>query len=85
MKKVLGVHTTQHHGKFMGLPAMIERSKKQIFSSLRERIHRKVNGWKDKFLSKAGRGVLLKSVAQAIPTYAMSSFRLPQSLCTEIN
>lgn len=40
--------------------------------------------WKDKFLSQAGREILVKSVAQAIPSYCMSSFLLPSSLLVEL-
>ena len=42
-------------------------------------------GWKEKFISKAGREVLIKTMAQAIPTYAMSIFKLPKSTCDNIN
>lgn len=42
-------------------------------------------GWKEKFISKAGREILIKTVAQAIPTYAMSILKLPKSTCDNIN
>ena len=35
--------------------------------------------------SKAGRETLIKSVAQAIPTYSMSIFKLPRRVCEGIN
>jgi hypothetical protein len=45
---------------------------------------KKVQSWSGKHLSKAGREVLVKSVAQAIPTYCMSTVLLPESLGEEL-
>ncbi|KAL0003476.1 hypothetical protein SO802_017257 [Lithocarpus litseifolius] len=41
-------------------------------------------GWKEKLLFQAGREVLIKAVIQALPSFAMSCFKLPSSLCHEI-
>ena len=41
-------------------------------------------GWKGKLLYKAGKEALIKVVAQAIPTYTMSCFKIPDSLCDEL-
>ena len=42
-------------------------------------------GWKEKNISKAGREVLIKTVAQAIPTYLMSIFKISRAVCDGMN
>jgi len=64
---------------------MVGRSKKQSFASICGRVKAKLDGWKEKFISQVGKEILLKAVVQALPTYCMSIFRLPQTLCTSLN
>lgn len=71
-------------GKYLGLPSMIGRGKKTMFAFLKDRLWRKINSWSAKNLSMAGREVLIKSVAQAIPSYYMSVFLIPHSLCDDL-
>ena len=44
----------------------------------KERLDSKLSGWKSKNLSWSGRATLIKSMAQAIPAYAMSTIQLPK-------
>ena len=58
--------------------------KKERFLPIKERLIRRVTGWSEKHLSSGGKEVLIKSVAQAIPTYVMSVFWLSDMLCNEL-
>ena len=73
----LGPMQDTRHTKYLGLPSFIERSKKQVFATLKERIGQKLAGWKGKLLSMGWKEILIKVVAQAIPTYTMGCFLLP--------
>ena len=81
----LGVKEVEKHDKYLGLPTIIGKSKKAIFAALKERIWQKIQGWKEKLLSKPGKEVLIKAVIQAIPTYMMSIFKIPDGLIDEIH
>lgn len=72
-------------GKYLGLPTIWHRSKKAALGFIKESIIKKVKGWKQATLSQAGKEVLIKAIATAIPAYPMSCFKFPVSLCSEIN
>jgi hypothetical protein len=61
------------------------RSKRAAFQSILDSIQSKMEGWRAKTISKAGRGVLIKAVAAAVPSYAMSTFLLPKSFCRKLD
>ena len=60
------------------------RNKRTTFNAIKEKLGKVSVGWKEKLLSKAGKEVLIKVVAQVIPTYTMSCFKIPDSLCDEL-
>ena len=65
--------------KYFGMPSFVGRNKKASFSNIKERVWRVIQGWGEKMLSQAGMEILIKAVAQAIPTNVMSCFRLSGS------
>ena len=80
IKNSLNVPAIQHYEKYLGLPSFIGRSKKASFTQIKERIWARMQGWKEKLLSQAGKEIMIKAVIQSIPAYSMSVFRLPTSL-----
>ncbi|KAL0416623.1 UNVERIFIED_CONTAM: hypothetical protein Slati_3494200 [Sesamum latifolium] len=52
--------------------------------SIRDRVWNRISGWNERYLSQAGKEILIKAVAQAIPTYTTGCFRLPFSLIKEL-
>ena len=50
-----------------------------------DRIWKRLQDWKLKFLSQAGKEILIKAVIQAISSYCMSVFLLSRALCKDIN
>lgn len=83
----LGISLVNTYDKFLGLPTSIPYSKRQgqTFDFIKDTIASKCARWKESLLSKGGKEVLIKSITSAIPIYAMSCFRLPSSLCKDIN
>ena len=85
IKNMLGARIMNDCEKYLGLPMVGGQSKVATFKELQERITKSVMGWKEKFISKAGREVLIKTIAQAIPIYSMSIFKIPKAVGESIN
>uniref|UniRef100_A0A0A8YRY5 Uncharacterized protein n=1 Tax=Arundo donax TaxID=35708 RepID=A0A0A8YRY5_ARUDO len=79
----LNITSEARNENYLGLPIYMGKSKKQTFTYLKERVWKQIQGWKEQLLSKADKEILIKAIAQAIPTYAMSCFDLTKSLCDE--
>jgi hypothetical protein len=71
-------------GKYLGLPTYIGRSIAKCFAYIKEKIWKRLQGWKEKLMSMTAKEILIKAIAQAIPTYAMACFDISKSLCDEI-
>ena len=74
IKNLLRVSEIKEYERYLGLPAVVGRRKKASLNYIKDRVWGKLQGWKEKILSRASKEVLLKAVIQAIPTFAMSCF-----------
>jgi hypothetical protein len=84
VKQKLGVHDESLQSTYLGMPTRVGRSPTSNFNFLTGRLWKRLNGCTDRPLSRAGKEIFLKSVAQAIPTYVMSCFRIPISICEKL-
>ncbi|XP_075633544.1 uncharacterized protein LOC142606010 [Castanea sativa] len=85
IKQILGVKEVDRFESYLGLPTLVERSKYHSFSYLKDSVWKKLQGWKGMLLSRARKEILIKAVAQSIPTYTMGVFQLPMKLCDELD
>lgn len=83
-KSILGIQKEGGLGKYLGMPEHFGRRKKDLFTSIIDRIRQKYISWSTKRVSRAGKLTMFKSVLSAIPTYAISCFLLSVGLCKRI-
>ena len=81
---MMGVDVTDGNSYYLGLPSVLGRSKRVIFGFLKDRLRKRLSSWQSKLLSRAGKSILIKTVAQALPTYNMGVFLIPPSVLEEL-
>ena len=84
IKIAMGLQEITKYEKYLGLPSLVGRRKKESFNYIKEKIWQNLQGWEGKLLSQVGHEVLLKSIIQAIPTFTVICFKLPLNLCNDI-
>ena len=82
---MLGARVMTDYENYLGLPMIGGKLKVNTFRELHERISKRVMSWKEKFISKVGREILIKTIAQAIPIYSMSLSKIPKVVGNSIN
>nr|XP_025675778.1 uncharacterized protein LOC112776041 [Arachis hypogaea] len=71
--------------KYLGLPSIVQKSKKATFGAIKDKVQKRIMGRKRSILSSGGRHTLLRAVGEAIFIYTLSCFKLPDTLLTEIH
>lgn len=70
--------------KYLGLPNMLGRNKTSILGYLKDKVAEKIRSWDARTISRAGKEVMVRSVAQALPTFAMNMFLFPLDITKDI-
>jgi hypothetical protein len=81
----LNINEEDKTDKYLGLPVYVGRSRMKTFEYMKDKVWRRIRGWMEHMLSRTGMDMLIKSCAQAIPTFAMYCFDLTRPLCEQIS
>ena len=58
-----GAEIIKEHEKYLGLPSLVGKNKRNTFYQLIEGLNNKLSDWKEKLLSNVGKEILIKTVA----------------------
>lgn len=81
VRECLGVPVCTFEAKYLGLPTPEGCLEKEKFQPITDRLAKRCSAWDEKLMSAGAKEVLIKSVAQALPTYIISVFHLSASVC----
>ncbi|WKA07960.1 hypothetical protein VitviT2T_025728 [Vitis vinifera] len=81
---ILQVEEQADPGIYLGMPTVVGKNKRQLFEFVRRKVWNRIQNWNGSRLSRAGKEICLKTVAQSIPTYVIQLLLLPKDLCRDI-
>ncbi|XP_057760081.1 uncharacterized protein LOC130980412 [Arachis stenosperma] len=85
VSEVLQFSRTNDLGKYLGVPLLHSRVTDSTYKSIINNLEARLNGWKARTLSLAGRATLVKSILTSLPSYTMQTALLPSSTCNLID
>ncbi|XP_060959224.1 uncharacterized protein LOC115699974 [Cannabis sativa] len=81
---IMGINEAGENSFYLGLPNTLGQNKTALLGFLKDKMRKKIQSWEGRFLSKAGKELLIKTVAQSLLSYAMNVFLLPIETCQEM-
>lgn len=82
---ILGCKEETFPQTYLGLPLSNEKLKLTAFAPLIAKADRHLSGWEASLLARPSRAVLVNSVLDSLPTYAMSALQLPPLAIQQID
>lgn len=80
----LQIKEADNSSKYLSLPNILGRNKSEVFGYLKEKVRSSIRNWTEKNISKPLKEILIKMVAQSLPSYAMNVFLLPLEVTREM-
>ena len=84
IKRIFQLNVVSRHERYLRLPSMVGRKRTSFFNNIKLKVLSKISSWQHKFFSSGGKEVLIKTVAQVVPAYAMSVFKIPLAVSNDI-
>ena len=81
----LQVNLVKEPSMYLGINFNLRGKNIADFQDLIDRVQKKLQGWKAKLLSQAGRCTLISSVLQSMPLYSFSCFKIPEAVCNKLD
>lgn len=82
--EVLGCRSVSLLVSYLGLPLGAKVRAISVWDPVIERVEKWLATWKGKFLSRGGKITLINSVLSNLPTYFMSLFLMPKTVCSKL-
>lgn len=82
--QILQIPEADVNARYLGLLNIFGRNKAVIFSYLKDRVTTCIQKWNEKCISRPSKEILVMSVVQMLPSYAMNVFLLPLELIGDI-
>jgi hypothetical protein len=83
LKTILNISSATFEEKYLGLPTPNGRMKDGCSQPIMSRFSKRLTNWDERFMSHAAKDTLIKSVAQALPAYAIGVFKMSCGFCEQ--
>lgn len=80
-----GFQLTGNLGKYLGTPLHHSRVNKTTYQFVIDKARKRMNTWKAKTLSLAGRATLIRSILSSLPIYYMQTAIIPSKICEDLD
>ncbi|XP_026410178.1 uncharacterized protein LOC113305335 [Papaver somniferum] len=84
LTNILGVKTMNSKENYLGSPLILGHSKQEAFKSVQESFEQRLSTYNSISLTQAGSSTMIKHVLNAVPTYQMGTFKLPNQLINKL-
>uniref|UniRef100_A0A803NGW8 FAD-binding PCMH-type domain-containing protein n=1 Tax=Cannabis sativa TaxID=3483 RepID=A0A803NGW8_CANSA len=85
IQEILDLHLLDKKERYLGNPFFYSARRRDDLKYIKEKLLNRLEGWKAKQLSFAGRQTLISAVLSSIPCYAMSTMKIPVAICSEMD